>query len=67
MSKRLPPRVVSSTPVRRKSRAAPGGAAQGAVRKSGVVVVPIQSATKRQVGRLRLSAVKVSKKKLGLG
>ena len=66
MSKRLPPRVVSSTPVRRKSRAAPG-AAQGAVRKSGVVVVPIQSATKRQVGRLRLSAVKVSKKKQGLG
>ena len=66
MSKRLPPRVVSSTPVRRKSRVAPG-AAQGVVRKSGVVVVPIQNATKRQVGRLRLSAVKVSKKKQGLG
>ena len=66
MSKRLPPRVVSSTPMRRKSRAAPV-APQGAVRKSGVVVVPIQSATKRQVGRLRLSAVKESKKKQGLG
>ena len=66
MTKRLPPRVVSSTPVRRKSRAAPG-AAQGAVRKSGVVVVPVAHATKGRVARLRISAVKVSKQKQGLG
>jgi hypothetical protein len=66
MRKRLPPAVVSSTPVRLKSRAAPG-AAQGFVRKSGVVVVPVAHATKRPVARLRISAVKVSKQKQGLG
>jgi len=52
--------------VRRKSRAAPG-AAQGMVRKSGVVVVPVAHATKGRVARLRISAVKVSKQKQGLG
>ena len=66
MSKRLPPRVVSSTPVRRKSRAAPG-AAQGALRKNGVLVVPIEHATKRGAARLRIPAVKISKQKQGLG
>lgn len=66
MRKRVPPPVLSSTPVRRKSGAAEG-AAQGTVRKSGVVVVPVAHTTTRRVVRLRISAVKVSKPSKGMG
>jgi hypothetical protein len=62
MRKRLAPPVVSSTPTKRKF-----GAVAGVVRKSGVVVVPIEHSAKRRVGRLRISAVKVSKKRQRFG
>jgi hypothetical protein len=58
MRKRLAPPVVSSTPTKRKF-----GAAVGVVRKSGVVVVPIEHTMKLRVARLRISAVKVSKQR----
>jgi hypothetical protein len=66
MRKRPAPPVVSSMPVRRKSRAA-AGAAQSATRRSGVVVVPVAHTSTRRVVRLRISAVKVSKQSKGLG
>jgi hypothetical protein len=62
MRKRLAPPVVSSTPTKRKF-----GAAAGVVRKSGVVVVPVEHTAKRRVARLRISAVKVSKQREGWG
>jgi hypothetical protein len=62
MRKRLAPPVVSSTPTKRKF-----GAAAGVVRKSGVVVVPVEHTAKRRGARLRISAVKASKQREGWG
>jgi hypothetical protein len=62
MSKRVAPPVKSSTPTRRTLVAA-----VGFIRKSGVIVVPIEHAVKPRAARLRLSAIKVSKQIQGWG
>ncbi len=61
-NKRVAPPVKSSTPARR-----PLVAVVGFVRKSGVIVVPIEHAAQPRAVRLRLSAIKVSKHIQGWG